>query len=178
MNDGSVLFQLTAHFLMLSLLAIGGANAVVPDMHRLVVEANHWMTSTEFTQLFAIAQAAPGPNVLVVSLIGWKVAGVTGALATTAAMCGPSSVLAYWVAGLWRRFRLSPWCTAIRNGLAPITVGLVLASGYLLARAADPNWAAGAVTVVTVVLALKTRWNPLWLLMGGAVAGLLGWVQG
>jgi chromate transporter len=166
--------QLVRQFLMLSLVAIGGANAVLPEMHRQVVEVSGWMSGAEFAALFAIAQAAPGPNVLIVSLVGWKVAGVPGALAATAAMCGPSSVLAFFVGRLAHRFQNSPARAIIQNGLGPITIGIVLASGYLLARGADQNWVACGTTAATVLLVMKTRINPLWLLAGGALLGLIG----
>ena len=174
MNQNQVIPQLVWQFLSLSLVAIGGANAVLPEMHRQVVDISHWMTGAEFAALFAIAQAAPGPNVLIVSLVGWKVAGVPGALAATGAMCGPSSLLAFYVGRLSQRFRESPWRRVVQRGVAPITIGIVLASGYLLALGADESWAAGAVTTATALLMLRTRLNPLWLLAAGALLGMFG----
>jgi len=174
MKSGDVIPQLIWQFLALSLIAIGGANAVLPEMHRQVVDVSHWMNGAEFATLFAIAQAAPGPNVLIVSLVGWKVAGVPGALAATAAMCGPSSVLAFYVGRLSQRFREAPLRRVIQDGLAPITIGIVLASGYLLARGADETWAAAALTALTVLVVCNTRFNPLWLLAGGALLGVAG----
>lgn len=170
------LLQLFLSFCLLSLMAVGGANALIPELHRQVVEVNGWMDGAEFAALFAIAQAAPGPNVLVVTLIGWKVAGLPGAIATTLGMCGPSSLLAYGVGKLWQRFRASPWRLAIQRGLAPITIGLVLGSGYLLTRMADSNWPAYLLTGITAVVCLKSKLNPLWLLAVGAMLGLLGLV--
>jgi len=159
---------------MFSLMAVGGANVLLPELHRHVVDLNGWMSSTEFASLYAIAQAAPGPNVLIVSLIGWKLRGIPGALVATIGMCGPSSVLTYGVSLLWDRFKASPWRRAIEQGLAPITIGLVLGSGCLLARAADLTFAAYAVTAVTAVVAYRSRFNPLWLLAAGAALGLTG----
>jgi len=173
MTPLSSLPQLFLSFCLLSLMAVGGANALIPELHRQAVEINAWMSGAEFAALFAIAQAAPGPNVLVVTLIGWKVAGLPGAIATTLGMCGPSSLLAFGVGNLWQRFRASPWRLAIQRGLAPITIGLVLGSGYLLTRMADSDWPAYLLTVVTIVVCLKTKLNPLWLLATGAVLGLL-----
>src|SRR5262249_54875469 len=92
------LLELTAQFLLLSMLSIGGANAIIPEIHRRVVDLEHWMTDADFAQLFALSQAAPGPNVLIVSLVGWKVAGVIGGVVAMLAMSGPSSILTYWVA--------------------------------------------------------------------------------
>jgi chromate transporter len=168
------LVELALQFLVLSLLSIGGANAVIPEMHRRAVEVGHWMTEADFTQMFALSQAAPGPNVLIVALIGWKVAGVVGAAVAMAAMCGPSSVLAYCVAHAWERFRDAPWRIATQRALAPVTVGLVLASGYVLTRATDHTWPAYALTAATLVAVLTTRAHPLWLLAAGAALGALG----
>jgi chromate transporter len=171
-----VLFDLALQFLVLSLLSIGGANAIIPEIHLRAVEIEHWMTDADFSQMFALSQAAPGPNVLIVSLIGWKAAGVAGALVAMLAMCGPSSVLTYYVAHAWDRFRDAPLRSAIQRALAPITVGLILASGYVLTRAADHTWVAYAVTGTTLLLAVATRLHPLWMLAAAAGLGALGWV--
>ena len=138
----SPLFDLAVEFLGLSLLSIGGANAIIPELHLRVVETLHWMTDADFAQLFALSQAAPGPNVLIVSLVGWKVAGVTGAVVAIVAMCGPSSALTYAFTQVWDRFRDAPLRLAIQRGLAPVTEGLILASGYVLARTTDHRWSA------------------------------------
>lgn len=167
--------QLFLSFCLLSLMAVGGANALVPEMHRQAVEVQRWMSGAEFAALFAIAQAAPGPNVLIVTLVGWKVAGLPGALVCTLAMCGPSSLLTFGVAKLWQRCRASPWRRAIQRGLAPITIGLVLGSGYLLTRAADHNLLAYVLSGATAAAVLCSRLNPLWLLASGGVLGLLGY---
>ena len=166
-----VLFELALQFMVLSLLSIGGANAILPEIHLRVVDIEHWMTDTDFTQMFALAQAAPGPNVLIVSLIGWKVAGIAGALVAMGAMCGPSSVLSYWVANVWERFRDAPLRIAVQRAVEPVTIGLVLSSGYVLTRTADHDVAGYAITGATLILALTTRLHPLWML---AVAALLG----
>lgn len=165
-----VLWELAAQFFVLSLLSIGGANAVIPEIHLRAVETEHWMTDSDFAQLFALSQAAPGPNALIVSLVGWKVAGVLGGVVATLAMSGPSSLLTYWVAHAWERFRDAPWRIAIQRGVAPVTVGLILASGYVLTRTADHSWSAYAVTGATLALCLATRLHPLWML--GVAAGL------
>jgi len=173
----SVLAELTAQFLLLSMLSIGGANAIIPEIHRRVVDVQHWMTDADFAQLFALSQAAPGPNVLIVSLVGWKVAGVVGGVLALLAMSGPSSILTYAVAHAWERFRDAPWRIAIQHGLAPVTVGLILASGYVLTRAADQSsWIAYGVTLATLLLSLATRLHPLWFLAIAGAAGALGWI--
>lgn len=143
-------------------------------MHRQAVEVGHWMSSAEFANLYAIVRAAPGPNMLISTLIGWKAAGVWGALVATAAMCGPSCLLTYGVTRIWQRYRHTRWRPAVEAGLAPVTVGLVLASAIVLTRAADPNWRALAVTGATALLGVVTRINALWLLAGAGALGAAG----
>jgi chromate transporter len=172
----SPLVELATQFLTLSLMSIGGANAVIPEIHLRVVDTLHWMSDADFTQLFALSQAAPGPNVLIVSLVGWKVAGVSGAVVAIVAMCGPSSALTYWFTQVWDRFRDAPLRVAIQRGLAPVTVGLVLSSGYVLTRTTDHSLVAYAVTGLTLLLVLTTRRHPLWWLAAAGVSGALGFV--
>ena len=160
---------------MLSLLAVGGAVSVLPEMHRSLVDVHGWMSGREFSDLFALAQAAPGPNVLVVSLFGWQVAGMAGALVTTVAMILPSSLLTYYADRmLWRRAGAAAWREILDNGLAPITVGLVAASGVVLASANINNLPAMACTVAAALVAWRTKVHPLWLIASGALAGLAG----
>lgn len=169
-----VLLEVAAQFLILSLLSIGGANAIIPEIQMRAVEIEHWMTDADFAQMFAVSQAAPGPNVLIVSLIGWKAAGVAGAVVAMLAMCGPSSVLTYCIAHAWERFRDAPLRIAIQRALAPVTVGLVLSSGYVLTRMNDHTLAAYAITAATLFFAMTTRLHPLWMLGAAAVLGALG----
>jgi chromate transporter len=171
MNASRSLTEVGLYFLTLSMVAIGGANAVIPDMHHQLVELRGWLSSGEFVSLVALSQAAPGPNVLIVTLLGWKVAGLSGALVATVAMCVPSSVLTYFFVRFWRRFQQTRWRAVVQDGLAPVTIGLILASGYVLTREADHTAAAYGVTALTAVLVMKTRIHPLWLL---GVAGVLG----
>lgn len=170
------LVSLALHFGVLSLLAVGGMTSVLPEVHRVVVDVNRWMTDAQFTQAFAIAQAAPGPNMLVVTIIGWHVAGLPGALVATGALIAPCCTLTYFVARVWQRFLGAAWRQAIEAGLAPVTVGLVLATGWLLARGTSTGWPAQAVTAVTAVLVIFTRVNPLWLFAAAAALGMAGLV--
>ena len=100
---------LAGYFALMSLFAIGGANSAVPEMQRLAVEVEGWMTARQFTDMFAIAQVTPGPNVIIVTLIGYHVAGLLGALVATLAMCGPDLVFAFYVGHVWERFKDAPW---------------------------------------------------------------------
>lgn len=171
---GGQFWALTAQFAVLSLIAFGGANAVVPEMHRQSVALHHWMSDGEFANLFAIAQAAPGPNVLISTLVGWKVAGIAGGVIATLAMCAPSCTLTYFASRLWDRHRAARWRLALAAGLAPLTVGLVLASAWLLARGADLNWRLAMATMAVAVIAFASKLNPLWCLAGAAALGWAG----
>ena len=166
--------ELFVRFCLLSLMAVGGASATLPEMHRQIVELNGWMGSVEFATLYAITQAAPGPNVLIVSLIGWKLAGIWGAIVSTIGMCGPSSLLAFCVGKLWDRFSHSPWRKAIERGLAPITIGLILGSGCLLVQTAGRGWPIYALAGTSAVASYYSRMNPLWWLAIAAILGVAG----
>jgi len=161
-------------FASLSLVAIGGANAVVPALHDLSVERNSWLTDRDFAEYFALANAAPGPNVLLVTLIGFKVAGIAGAFVATGAMCGPSSALAFAVSRVWTRLKDSPWRKLAERGLAPVTIGLVFASAFTLTLAAGSDLVRVAITLAAAAAILLTRLNPLWVLTVAAAAGFAG----
>ncbi len=167
------LTDIAAIFAQLSLLAFGGGNTVLPEMQRQVVDVRHWMGATEFASLFALAQAAPGPNLMVCALIGWQVAGLSGALVAMAAICGPSSLLTIAVAALWERFRAARWRQVVQAGLVPVTSGLICATAALLCATADTGWMPGAITLAVGALSLRTKLHPLWLLGGGAALGVL-----
>jgi chromate transporter len=170
------LLDLATVYLQLSLLAFGGANAVIPEMQRQIVNVHHWMDAREFASLYALAQAAPGPNMMVVSLIGWRVAGFWGALVSTAAVAAPSSVLTLLVSGAWYRFKNAPWRKALQAGLQPVTAGLVMASATLLIRSTATDWTTVAVMVVTAALFLSGRLHPMAILAAAALAGVMGLV--
>lgn len=166
--------ELVLYFALLSLVSVGGIPSVMPEMQRLVVETKGWASAAEFTQLFAVAQAAPGPNVLITALIGWKVYGIAGALVALAAFCAPAAALAYSVGGFWDRMREAPWRRHIQRALVPVTVGLVLAGGWVLATplGAD-DWRTGAIAGASAAALYGTRVNPLWILAAGGALGLI-----
>ena len=171
-----IVVELFLEFALLSFVAFGGATAMLPEMHRVVVENHHWLDETTFTHLYAIAQAAPGPNVLVVTLIGWKVAGLAGALAATLAMCLPMSVVIYLLIDRWEGFAGARWQKAISLGVAPLAVGLVFSGATLIAQAAGLVWGGALLVLATVVINLRSKLNPLWLIAAGALLGVAGWV--
>ena len=167
------LAELFGRFLMLSLLSIGGAITVAPEMHRLVVAERGWLDDAAFTASISLAQAAPGPNILFVTLIGWNAAGAAGALATTLGILLPSSLLALGASRWTERYRSHRGVQAFRAGMAPITIGLLLATGWILAGPTLGDPVLALVTAATALLVWKTRLNPLWMLGAGALAGIL-----
>lgn len=174
MNALPFLIEIALYFAGLSLVAIGGASAVIPDLHRHLVQANAWMTGEEFAALVALAQAAPGPNVLIVAMLGWKLAGVPGGLVALLGMCVPSSLLSYHFAGFWMRLEGTRVRNLAQAVLVPVTIGLVLASAFLLARAADHTPLAYCATIAVAILAIKTKVHPLALLAGAGGLGAAG----
>lgn len=166
--------RLALVFAQVSLLAVGGVASTLPEMQRQVVEAHGWMSAAEFAALFALAQAAPGPNMLVCTLVGWRVAGWPGALAATLALIGPSCTLTWATASAWHRWRDAPWRRRLQAGLTPVTVGLVMAGAALIAAGTTHGWGTGAITAATAALVLGTRLHPLVTLAAGALLGALG----
>ena len=171
---GDTLIALAVQFTILSLLAFGGVNAVIPEMHRQAVEAHHWMSDADFSALFAISQAAPGPNFMIATLVGWKTAGLAGAAVASLALCLPSCLLTYWAAKAWDRYRNTRLRRAIAAGLAPLTAGLVGSTALIMIRTGDRSVGLAATTLAVAALAYFTRLNPLWALAGAAALGLLG----
>ncbi len=174
MSNTSDAVDLTAHLALLSSISFGGFPTVLPDVRDFVVVTHDWMTDREFSNFFALAQTVPGPNmILMMTFVGWKVWGIAGAIMSAVATFGPACILYFIAYRLWDRFRAAPWQRIVRAALVPVTVGLIIASGAVMARAADPGWQAGAVTAATTVLMLQRRLNPLFLLvLGGALGGL------
>jgi len=168
------LLALATIFSQLSLLAFGGGNTILPEMQRQVVDIHHWMSPQEFSAMFALAQAAPGPNMMVVTLVGWHVAGWPGVLVTSLAKFGPSSILTGVVLHLWQRFRDKPWRATIQAGMVPMTVGLVGASAALITAASTRTWSLAAIAAVCALIAYKSKAHPLWILAAGALLGLSG----
>jgi chromate transporter len=162
-------------FAQLSFFAVGGANSVLPEMQRTFVDARGWLDGPLFTSLVALAQAAPGPNAMVVGLVGWHAAGGLGALAATLGFCAPSSILTLLIGRAWGRLRATGLGPMVIEGLAPLTVGLVLASGWSLTRAQGLHLLPLAITALAALGALRQTQSGLWLLAGGAgLAVLLG----
>ncbi|WP_295550207.1 chromate transporter [Limnohabitans sp. Rim8] len=183
------------HFLSLSLLAVGGAIILAPDMHRFLVEENHWLTDQQFSSSIALAQSAPGPNVLFVGLIGWNVglnagAGLGGgwisvalsALGMLISLLGimlPSSILTYTTTRWAHKHRDNRGVRAFKLGMAPVVIALLVSTGWLLTASHNNpmrDWPLWVLTMVAMGLVWRTRIHLLWLIGAGAVLGALGWV--
>jgi len=164
------------HLLALWFVAIGGPSTILPDIHRYVVEVHQLMTSTQFAEIYTLAQVAPGPNVMYVTLMGWHLAGWAGAAATTLPLLVPATTLTLLVGHLNERYPNARFGRAIRRGLTPITIGLMFASATILMRAVNHDWRGYLLTLFTGALVLYKPWNPLWLLAAGAMAGMVGLV--
>lgn len=162
------------HFLALWCVAIGGPSAILPDIHRYVVEARQLLSDREFAEIYTLAQVAPGPNVMYVTLIGWRLAGWAGAAATTVPLLVPATTLTLLVGHFNERYPNAAIFRALRSGLMPITIGLMFASATILMRAVNHDWRGYLITLFAAILVLRKSWNPLWLLAAGALAGVAG----
>ena len=172
-ND--VLSGLFTVFLFTAFFSIGGASALIPEFHRQIVDIHGWMTNPAFAKAVALAQIAPGPNMLLVSLIGWQVAGLPGLLVSTVAIVVPPSLLAY---ATWRgmeRVKDAAWLSALKTGLGPVVVGLMLASGLITARAADHDAVGVILTLATAGVMHYIKRNPLWVIAGGGLVGVIAY---
>jgi len=175
MSDLSAPVALTGHLALLSSISFGGIPSVLPDIRHYVVEAHGWLSDRDFANFFAIAQALPGPNmILMMTLIGWKVGGVPTAVASALATFGPPCTMYYVAYRLWDRFRDAPWQRIVRAGLVPVTIGLIIGGGTVVARAAATNWRSAAVSAAAAAVMLRPRTNPLWLLIAAGALGGLG----
>jgi chromate transporter len=180
----STYVQLIVLFGSLSLMSIGGGNAVLPEMHLRAVNQHHWLTNGQFADLFSISQTAPGPSILIVGMVGYaaglEVGGVPGAIlggvVATAAMVLPAASLVYAITLFWQRAEESRWRIAVEKGFAPLTVGLILASSLVMSRAADHDWRAYLLTAVCTVIFVRTKLNPLLVVAAAGVIGYLGFV--
>ena len=191
-SDWLAFFQ---HFLSLSLLAVGGAIITAPEMHRFLVDENQWLTEQQFSSSIALAQAAPGPNVLFVALMGWNLglnagAGLGGgwysvglsALGLFLSLLGimlPSSILTYTTTRWAHRHRENRAVKAFKLGMAPLVIGLLISTGWVLIASHNqierdgPLW---LVTLASVLLIWRTRIHLLWVIGAGAAIGAMGWV--
>jgi chromate transporter len=174
--------QLATLFGTLSLLSIGGGNAILPEMHLNAVRGEHWLTDSQFAGIFSISQAAPGPSILIVTLVGYaaglKAGGITGAILggiiATVAMILPAAILVYVLTLFWQKAQKSRLRHAVEKGFAPLTVGLIMATSLVMSRAADHDWRAYSLTAVCTMIFIFTKTNPLIVVLAAGLLGYLG----
>jgi chromate transporter len=171
--EGNIYLLLLSVFVPLSLLSVGGGQSILPEMHRQIVEIHGLLSNATFLADFAISKMAPGPTSLIVTLIGYQVAGWFGAIVASFAIFVPSSILMLALARIWSHWHGAAWRKAVEMGMAPVAAGLILASTVTLARGAAGGWLAIAVAVGSAALMLATEINPLVLIGGGASIFLL-----
>jgi len=169
-------WPLFLHFLMLGCLAVGGMSTVLPDIYRYVVDERGLVTARQFADLYALSQAAPGPGAMWVTLLGMQAGGFTGALAATLGVLIPATAFSLIASALHAQHADAPLSLAIRRGLAPVALGFMLASGWLLLNSVEHGWRGYAIAFVTLGVAAATRLNPLWLMAAGAAAGMAGFL--
>lgn len=173
MNEESSIFDLSVHLAVLSLMAVGGGLVMVaPEIHQYVVNSKHWLQNEQFAAAYAIAQAAPGPNLLFISLVGWFVAGWTGAVCTTMAVILPATVLTLSIVKLKSKQQEGRLSRALRDTFAPISVGLLCATAWVFAQVSNVNWHADVLTALSAFIVLRTKFNPVILIFAGAAAGI------
>jgi chromate transporter len=167
------LFNLTWVFMLLAFLAVGGGTAVLPEMEHMTVDVFHWVTKGQFRDIYSLGQVAPGPNMLMVLLIGKKIAGATGALVVGLAFFLPDCILTLIANRVWERFEGSPWRTAVQQGMAPVAIGLMLAGTFAIARLSIFNLTSLLIAASTFALLLWRHINPALLVLAGGVTYLL-----
>jgi len=173
-DGGAIAWGLFTHFAMLSMMAIGGGVLVLaPDMQRFVVDANHWMTNENFIAAYTIAQVAPGPNALFVALIGLQAAGLIGAIAATVAVILPPAAITVIALRISAKHSMGAFGRIVKTALSPLSVGMMLAAAWAIARAADKSWEGALLTLLTAAVVLRTKINPLWLIAVGALLGVI-----
>jgi chromate transporter len=160
-------------FAYLSLLTVGGGMAAFPEMKILTVEVHHWLTFQQLVHLYSVGQMAPGPNMMMIVSIGEWAAGILGAIVAVIAFFGPTSLLTLMVGRLWNRLVCWPWRNSIQDGLAPVSIGLLLAGCFTFARGAVTNFDTAAIAVGTLLILLKYKVNPALLVLAAAAIGVL-----
>jgi chromate transporter len=179
----STYLQLAVMFGTLSLLSIGGGNAILPEMHLKAVRGEHWLTDNQFADIFSISQAAPGPSILIVTLVGYSAglsvdgsvpAGIIGGIVATLAMITPAAILVYVLTLFWQKAQKSRLRYAVEKGFAPLTVGLIFATSLVMSRAADHDWRAYSLTGLCTLIFVFTKTNPLIVVLAAAALGYFG----
>jgi chromate transporter len=172
----SALISLFLKLSAFSAIAFGGINALLPALYDLSVNQEHWLNTQTFADFFAIAQAAPGPNLMTVTLIGWHVGGIIGAVVASIAICWPSSIMVYFLQGYLNKLRNQITKQTIQFAASALAVGLVLGSAWDISQQINHSLAAFALTLLAITVVILTRWHPLYLIVMGGALGLLGFI--
>jgi len=172
--NAALLAALAKTFALISIISVGGATATVPEIHRQIVETNHWMDDAAFANSMAVAQITPGPNVMIIGMMGWQIAGLAGLVVAMAGMLVPSCTLAFCAGRFMERYAHNWLVMAARKALAPLAVGLILASGVILSRAAAHDALTIAITAGMTLFVVQKKSNPL---IGILVAAALGSIE-
>jgi len=167
------ILQLVGVFSLLSVLAVGGGLAVLPEMKHQTVDVRQWLTGDQFVDIYSLGQLAPGPNMLMVTVIGYRVAGIVGAVAVTLAFFVPASILTFAATRLWRHFSGSPWREAVQRGLAPITIGLMCSGVISISKEAITNFTTVVIALAMLFILMRHHINPGFLILA---AGAIGWL--
>jgi len=160
-------------FAYLSILTVGGGMAAFPELKVLTVDVHHWLTFHQLIHLYSVGQMAPGPNMMMIVAIGQWVAGLLGAVVVLIAFFLPTALLCFCIGRLWNRLAKWPWRTSIQRGLAPVSIGLLLAGCLTMAKGAVTGWVTAALAIGVLAIVLRSRINPALLIGAGAVVGLL-----
>jgi chromate transporter len=160
-------------FAYLSLLTIGGGMAAFPEMKVLIVDVHRWLTADSLTHVYATGQMSPGPNMMMVAEVGQLVAGPLGALVCALAFFVPTGILTFLVGRLWKRLEHWPWRDSIQKGLGPVAIGLAVAGLITFGRTAVTGWLTLVVGILTFVAVVRTKINPVFFILGGAVIGFI-----
>jgi chromate transporter len=158
-------------FAYLSLLTVGGGMAAFPEMKILTVEVHHWLTFPQLVHLYSVGQMAPGPNMMMIVAIGEWAAGLLGAIVAVIAFFGPTGLLTFLIGRLWNKLSKWPWRKSIQEGLAPVSIGLLLAGCFTFARGAVTGFDTAAIAVGTLLILLRYKINPALLVLAAAIIG-------
>jgi chromate transporter len=170
MNEIPALIRVFAY---LSILTVGGGMAAFPEMKILTVDVHQWLTFPQLIHLYSVGQMAPGPNMMMIVSIGQWAGGILGAIAVLAAFFGPTAVLAFMVAKAWKKLEKWPWRTSIQRGLAPVSIGLLLAGCFSMARGAITGTETAAIAVGVLLILMQYKVNPALLVLASAGVGIL-----
>jgi chromate transporter len=168
------LWEMALHYMLFAAIAVGGLGSVIPEIQRYVVEQNGWFTARQFGEIYALSQVIPGPNVMIVTMMGWLVSSWQGAIVVTIALFTPGSIIASLVIRAGANDPQSRGAQAVRKGLAPMVIGLSMSTAWIMLCTIMGEWQGVVLTLATVICVLRTKLNPLWLIGAGAVMGVLG----